>query len=103
MDWHDNISYDRAVSGNSTFEAADGLAGSQVYTAYNNNIWDNNASGTNRNVSSATFPHPYTAAELYTALGFADKQAFINYAIEHPEQYPARNARALLFSGYGLN
>jgi len=102
MDWHDNVAYARAVPGNSFFEANDGIVGSQVYTTYNNNIWDNNASGTNKNVSSASFPHPYTAAELYTALGFTDRQAFINYAIEHPEARPGPAARALLFAGYGM-
>jgi hypothetical protein len=102
MDWHDNVSYLRARPGSTIFEANDGVAGSQVYTTYNNNIWDDQASGTNRNVSSAAFPHAYTTADLYTALGFTDRQAFINYAIEHPEAYPARKARALLFAGYGM-
>jgi hypothetical protein len=100
MDWHDNVSYDRAVSGHSFFEAA--TTGSHVYTSYNNNTWDDPTSGTNRNISSATFPHPYSAAELYTALGFADRQAFINYSIEHPEARPGPAARALLFAGYGM-
>ena len=100
MDWHDNVSYARAASGNSFFEAASG--GGVVYTSYNNNIWDNIASGTNKNVGSVSFPHPYTADELYTALGFAGRQAFINYAIEHPETRPAPTARALLFAGYGM-
>jgi hypothetical protein len=100
MDWHDNVSYDRAVSGHSFFEAV--TDGSQVYTSYNNNIWDDPSSGTNKNANSATFPHPYSAAELYTALGFADRQAFINYSIEHPEARPGPAARALLFAGYGM-
>jgi hypothetical protein len=103
MDYHDNVSYLRARSGGSTFEANDGATGSVVHASYTNNVWDDPASGTNRNVGSASFPHPYTAAELYTALGFADRQAFIDDAIEHPEAHPARRARALLFAGYGMN
>jgi hypothetical protein len=102
MDWHDNVSYLRAVSGHSFFEANDGTAGATVHTTYNNNIWDDPASGTNKNVSSASFPNPYTPAQLYTALGFADRQSFINYAVEHPEAHTAPQARTLLFRGYGM-
>ena len=102
MDWHDNVSYLRAVGGQTFFQAADTVVGSQVYATYSNNLWDDPASGTNRNISSGSFPHPYTAQDLYTALGYADKQAFINYAIEHPETHPAPAARALLFAGYGM-
>jgi hypothetical protein len=100
MNFHDNVSYLWSPAGNSTLRY--GSFPAQALPTYANNIWDDPASGTNTNVSTHTFPHPYTAAELYAALGFADKQAFINYAIEHPEAHIQRNARALLFAGYGM-
>jgi hypothetical protein len=75
---------------------------SQDFATYTNNIWDAANSGTNTNIAGGTFPNPYTAAQLYSALGFADKQAFINYAIEHPETHIQRQARTLLFAGYGI-
>jgi hypothetical protein len=104
MDFHDNVSYLRTKSGNSFAAYVDAVAGSFNHYTVTNNVWDDPADGNgNRNVSSVTFPHPYTADELYVALGFVDRQTFINYAIEHPEAFLARNARALLFTGYGMN
>jgi hypothetical protein len=75
----------------------------QDFPFYTNNIWDGYVARSNVNISSGTFPNPYTAAQLYTALGYADKTAFINYAIEHPEAHIQRTARSLLFSGYGVS
>jgi len=104
MDFHDNVSYLRTKSGNSFAAYVDAVAGSVNHYTVTNNVWDDPADGNgNRNVSSVTFPHPYTADELYVALGFADRQTFINYAINHPEAFPSRNARALLFTGYGMS
>jgi hypothetical protein len=74
----------------------------QCFTTYDANNWDGSAQGTNTNSASTSFPNPYTAAQLYAALGFADKTAFINYAINHPEAHIQRNARSLLFTGYGM-
>jgi hypothetical protein len=74
----------------------------QCHTTYDFNAWDGAAQGTNTNSASTVFPKAYTVAELYAALGFANKQAFIDYAINHPEAHVQRNARALLFTGYGL-
>ena len=105
MNWHDNVAYLRSQPGLSVFEAVNG---GSVTATYNNNVWDNAASGTNGNSSAGNFPKPYTMDELFSALGVsgateaARKQAFINYAIDHPEQHLARNIRALLFAGYGM-
>jgi hypothetical protein len=74
----------------------------QCHTTYDSNNWDGPAQGTNTNSASTSFPNPYTAAQLYVALGFADKTAFINYVINHPEAHIQRNARALLFTGYAM-
>ena len=94
----------RASLGNSFAAYVDAVAGSvNHYTVHQQHLGRSSRRQRNRNVSSATFPHPYTADELYIALGFADRQTFINYAIEHPEAFLARNARALLFTGYGMN
>jgi hypothetical protein len=100
MNFHDNVSYQWSASGNSALSY--GPFSAKALPTYNNNIWDNPASGTNTNISSHTFPNPYTAAQLYAALGFTDKQSFMNYAVSNPETHPARNARALLFAGYGM-
>jgi hypothetical protein len=67
------------------------------------NIWDALTSGTNQNNSTKAFPNPYTAAELYAALGYTDKNAFMSHAVNYPEEHPARTVRALLFAGYGMN
>jgi len=105
MNWHDNVAYLRSQPGLSVFEAVNG---GSVTATYNNNVWDNAASGTNGNSSAGNFPKPYTMDELFSALGVsgateaARKQALINYAIDHPEQHLARNIRALLFAGYGM-
>ena len=73
----------------------------QCHTTYDSNNWDGLAQGTNTNSGSTSFSNPYTGAQVYAALGFADKTAFINYAINHPEAHVQRTARALLFTGYG--
>jgi hypothetical protein len=103
-DFHDNVAYLRAVSGHTHLEYQDltTTPASYVYVTFENNIWDDPASGTNRNIGSVSFPNPYTPAQLYAALGFADRQSYVNYAIEHPETHPAPQARALLFAGYGM-
>jgi hypothetical protein len=103
MDWHDNRSYRRVPSGRTHFDNGGAYGSTQVFTTYQANLWDDASLGTNANDASTSFPNPYTAAQLYAALGFADKQSFINYAIEHPEAHIQRNARQLLFTGYGMN
>jgi hypothetical protein len=100
MYYHDNVMYQWTSSPSSHVESGAYL--SQVHPSFDNNIWDDPTFGTNRNVSSATFPNPYTLAQLYALLGFASKQSWIDYAITHPEEHPARAARTLLFAGYGL-
>jgi hypothetical protein len=100
MAWDHNVVYQWASPAQTTWLG--GTYTAQDFATYTNNIWDAPSSGTNTNNAGSTFPNPYTAAQLYSALGFADKQAFINYAIEHPEAHIQRNARSLLFAGYGL-
>jgi hypothetical protein len=69
---------------------------------YANNFWDDASSGTNTNVSTRVFPNAYTAAQLYAALGYADKTSLMTYAVNHPEAHIQRTARSLLFAGYGM-
>jgi hypothetical protein len=99
------MSYDRNVvykwSTGAYVEDA-GPYATQIHTSYTNNIWDALTSGTNTNNAGISFPNPYTAAQLYSALGFADKQSFINYAISHPEAHIQRTARSMLFAGYAV-
>ena len=101
MDYSNNLVYQWSTSGETRSETSNVYQG-LTFATYNNNVWDDPASGSNTNSAGRSFPNPYTEAQLYAALGFADKQAFANYAISHPEAFPARSARALLFAGYGL-
>jgi hypothetical protein len=86
-----------------SYYAAGGAFPAQSHATYDYNNWDGLPQGTNTNSTNTAFPNPYTAAQLYAALGYADKTTFINYAINHPEAHIQRAARALLFSGYGVN
>lgn len=74
----------------------------QCFSTYDSNSWDGIAQGTNTNSAGTAFANPYTASQMYVALGYADKNAFINYMINHPEAHLQRNARAMLFTGYGM-
>jgi hypothetical protein len=101
MDYHNNVVFKWSTGGATYFTQTDSLAG-YVHTTYSSNVWDDPTSGTNTNNLGITFPNTYTAAALYAALGDADKNAFITYAITHPEAHIQRTARALLFAGYGM-
>lgn len=109
-DWHDNVSYLWAAPGSAvqTVEAAaDGSNGTggvgQTHPTYENNKWDASPAGSNVTATGAMFSKAYAASALYTALGYADKAAFINYAIAHPEAHIQRGARSLLFAGFGVS
>jgi hypothetical protein len=107
MNVSDTVIYNWALSGNST--ATFCQYPGQVYQAFSNMLWDDPTSGTNVNVGSAALPNPYTADQLYQALGFggtnaaARKQAFITYAIEHPEAHIQYQALNKLWTGYGIS
>ena len=97
-----NLMYQWVVSTGQVFWPNCGNFLAQCHTSYDYNVWDGTVPGTNTSSASTSFPNPYTAAQLYAALGYADKTAFINYAIEHPEAHVQRTARAMLFTGYGM-
>ena len=101
MDYHDNVSYLWSLPGQVSNIGPHNV--SNVFATFENNVWDGPASGSNSNIASHSLPNPYTIDQLSAALGFSGKQAWIDYAINHPETHPARNARSLLFAGYGLN
>jgi hypothetical protein len=107
LDVSETVIYQWASSGNST--ATFCLFPAQVHQTFSNMIWDDPTSGTNVNVGSAALPNPYTADQIYQALGFtggdaaARKQAFIQYAVAHPEAHVQRQALNLLWAGYGMN
>jgi hypothetical protein len=100
MNFHDNVSYLWSAAGGSTLSY--GSYQAQDLPTYANNFWDDASSGTNTNVSTRAFPNAYTAAQLYAALGYADKTSLMTYAINHPEAHIQRTARSLLFAGYGM-
>ena len=102
MSYYNNVAYIWNAPGQTYVVDPSGFP-SQVFAAYSNNLWDDVASATNGNSGTSSFPNPYTATELYAALGYVDKASFINRAINYPEEHPARAARSRLFAGYGLN
>ena len=102
-----NLMYQWVASTGQVYWPGCGPFPAQCYTTYDYNNWDGLAQGTNTNSAATSFPNPYTAAQLYAALtatfpSVTDKASFINYAINHPEAHIQRNARALLFAGYGM-
>jgi hypothetical protein len=99
-DFRSNISYQRVSSGRT--KSTGGSFPAQNFPTYATNIWDDPASGSNQNISSYTPATAYTAAALYTALGYADKAAFIAYAIAHPEAHIQRTAIDTLRTGYSV-
>jgi len=108
MDWSDNVVYQWVSSGKTVLEETKGFTAG-IFTSYNRNKWDDASSGTNVNISSVTFPNPYTMDQLYQALGFtgatsaARKQAFIDYMIAHPEDHGRqRSMLSLALQGYGI-
>lgn len=80
-----------------------GAVPAQCFPTYTNNKWDAAASGSNVNSGGVGFPNAYTAAQFYTALGYANKQALIDYVTVHPETRPSRQALSLLQTGYGIS
>lgn len=102
MDYSYNVTYLWNASGSTKTLASNQTFPSQVFDTYSNNVWDDPTSGTNTNISGKIFANAYTAAAFYTAAGYADKTAFINYAIAHPEAHIQRTARTLLMAGYGV-
>ena len=97
--YESNVLYMWAIP---TYYAAGGSFPAQAKTTYDLNYWDDVASGTNKNVSSLAMPNAYTAAAVFGAYGFADKNALMKYAIERPEVHIQRKIRSYLFTGYGL-
>jgi hypothetical protein len=76
---------------------------STIASTYDNNKWDDSTSGTNTNVSSVTFPNPYTEASLYTAAGVTDYATLISLSTNAPEQHYQRTLKSLAFAGYGMS
>jgi hypothetical protein len=81
----------------------DGSFPAQDLPTYTNNLWDAATSGTNTNSAGASFPNPYTEAQLFAALGCTDKATCAARMIETPEAGWAPKARTLLWQGYGRN
>ena len=102
MDYTNNVVYSWSTPGQTHYDGAADPYQGQAHATYNNNIWDDPTSGTNTNNGGVSFANAYTAAQLYAALAYTDKQSFVTYAITHPEAHIQRTARALLFAGYGL-
>ena len=100
MDFHDNRIYQWVTSGKTISEGGDFPL--QVHATYNNNIWDDPASGTNTNNGSVTFPNPYSDGQLFAALGCVDKTTCTARMVETPELHWAARARPILWQGYGM-
>lgn len=101
--WHDNVAYLATATPKSTISEYDNSGANPIVTSYENNAWDDPASGTNINIADYVAPNPYTADELYAAGGYADEDAFVAYAIENPDLKPGRALYNLLMAGYGID
>jgi hypothetical protein len=101
MTFDSNRLYRWAASGHSYQHCCFGYD-AQALTTFTNNIWDDPTDGTNLNNAGVAFPNPYTAAQLYAALGCTDKATCLARAIQTPELKWATKARLLLFAGYGM-
>jgi hypothetical protein len=101
MAFENNVVFHWNRSGSTHFDGG-GMYPAQVHSTYNYNIWDDPASGTNTNRSTASFPNPYTQSLLYSVGGYATLDALINYTIAHPEAHSQRALRALAFTAYGI-
>lgn len=67
-----------------------------------NNVWDDNASGSNVNVSSVTFPNPaLDTPALASGAGYASYAAMMQYAIDHPEAHIQRGLYSTIMAAYG--
>ena len=86
-----------------SYYEAGGVFPAQTRTAYDYNIWDGVAQGTNTNSAGATFPNAYTGPQLFAALGCGDKASCAAKMVETPELSWGAKARAMLFAGYGIN
>jgi hypothetical protein len=84
------VFYDQSTPGGSVY----------AHASYDHNVWDETASGTNINTASSTPAHAYTAADIYGALGFADKAALTAYVINHPEAHTGRSILTMGRAGY---
>lgn len=85
-----------------TYYALGGAFPAQAHSTYDNNIWDDPSSGTNRNNAGMTFPNAYSSTSLFPALGCGDKANCVAKMIETPEFPWGAKAREVLFAGYGL-
>jgi hypothetical protein len=101
MAFNNNLLYLWAAPGHSYQSSGFGYD-AQVHTSYDYNQWADPSSGTNTNNASASYANPYTAAQLYAALGCTDKATCLARAIQTPELKWATKARLLLFAGYGM-
>jgi hypothetical protein len=101
MAWHDNVAFLWSPMGFTHSELAGFPA--QVHATFSNNVWDDAASGTNTNIAGVAFSSPYTADQIYVAAGFADKAAFVAYAIARPETRIHRTVLTRLQAGYGVS
>lgn len=106
MLYSDNLGYLWSGVG-TTYFTDTGTYAAQVHTFYARNGWGDNASGTNTNTASSTFPNAYTEAGLYSALtatfpSITDYNSLVSYTTAHPEAHVQRTLRALAFNGYGL-
>jgi hypothetical protein len=67
------------------------------------NIWDGPTDTFNLNSGTYSFPNPMTEADLYTAFGFADFNAFITYCCAHPEAKTWIALRDMVMPAYGIS
>jgi hypothetical protein len=102
-DFYNNTSYLWSTSGNTKGLGLNNTVDpTLMHYTFNNNVWDDPASGTNVNNGGVSFPTAHTVGTLMTALGYADLPTAQADWIAHPEQHKWRTGWSLMATGYGI-
>lgn len=75
----------------------------KIHATFDNNYWDDVASGTDHNISSLTRPTRYTVSTLITALGYANLSAAQTAWLSDPASHGWRTGPKLALLGYGID
>jgi hypothetical protein len=99
-DVHDNVEYNWAAS-SLVFTEGGPDPTANVCTYSNNRT--SASTGPFGNTHTTSFTNAYTEDTLAVAMGYADCDALMAYAIDHPEAFLARPALPIAMAGYGIS
>jgi hypothetical protein len=73
----------------------------QIFSDFQNNVWDAATLGTNTNHTGMNFPNAVVASDVYSHLGCGAKASCVAQMVENPDQNWADRIRSFVFAGYG--